>query len=99
MNQAATIAEKVRLLVPEPVVKAMGWLAIVLFILAIPTFLVTSNVRMAFPRRNIDLLAKRPLSNGVKAKTVTSCFQQYGSKSCSIERLFRLYKTWLETIG
>jgi len=36
------------LLVPEPVARMLGRLAIVLFMLAIPTFLVTSNVRMAF---------------------------------------------------
>ena len=48
VNQAATIAEKVRLLVPEPVARALGRLAIVLFIIAIPTFLVTSDVRWTF---------------------------------------------------
>ncbi|MDP6494867.1 MAG: DUF1461 domain-containing protein [Dehalococcoidia bacterium] len=48
MNQAATVAEKVRLLVPERVARALGRLAVVAFILAIPTFLVTSNVRLAF---------------------------------------------------
>ena len=48
MNQATVVVERIRLIVPEPVARAMGWLAIVLFILAIPTFLVTSNVRLAF---------------------------------------------------
>ena len=48
MNQATIVVERIRLIVPEPVARAMGWLAIVLFILAIPTFLVASNVRLAF---------------------------------------------------
>lgn len=48
VNQATVVAERIRLLVPEPVARALGRLAIVLFILAIPTFLVTSNVRLAF---------------------------------------------------
>jgi integral membrane protein (TIGR01906 family) len=43
-----TIWQKIRLLVPECIAGNLGRLAIVLFILAIPTFLVTSNVRMAF---------------------------------------------------
>ena len=48
VNQAATIAEKVRLLVPEQVARALGRLAILLLIIAIPTFLVTSDVRWTF---------------------------------------------------
>ena len=47
MNPTA-IAEKVRRLVPDRVAKILGRLAVALFILAIPTFLVTSNVRWAF---------------------------------------------------
>ena len=48
MNQATTTAEKVRLFVPERVARAGAWLALALFILAMPTFLVTTNVRWAF---------------------------------------------------
>ena len=49
MNQGLlATAGKVCLLVSERVDRSLGRLAIVLFILAIPIFLVTSNVRLAF---------------------------------------------------
>jgi integral membrane protein (TIGR01906 family) len=40
--------DKIRPLKAEAAIKALGWLAGVLFILAIPTFIVTTNVRLAF---------------------------------------------------